>query len=137
MNSPLSNPTVVTGRSAHLARGPLLEPGYVVPAVITTTASSDFRSTLRRFPGPLVIDVVAAGRRRLATCGLVRAGVETDLSSSGDNLVTIPSPLRREVPGHPLQGPWCRPWPSPFGERLGSSCSAMTADRCNDAAGFT
>jgi hypothetical protein len=137
VNSPLSNPTVVAGRFAHLARGPSLEPGYVVPAVITTTASSDFRSTLRRFPGPLVIDVVAAGHRRLATCGLVLAGVETDLSSSEDNLLAIPSPLRREVPGHPLQDPWCRPWSSPFGERLDSSCSAMTADRCNDAAGFT
>jgi hypothetical protein len=82
-------------QGAHLARGSSLEPGYVVPAVITTTASSDFRSTLRRFPGTLVIDVVAAGHRRLATCGLVLAGVETDLSSSEDNRLASPSPLRR------------------------------------------
>ncbi len=131
------NPRVVTGRFAHLTRGPSLEPGYVVPVVITTTASSDFRSTLRRFPGPLVIDVVAAGHRRLATCGLVLAGVETDLSGSGDDLLAIPSPLRREVPGHPLQVPWCRPLSSPFGERLDSSSSAAWTDRRNDAAGFT
>jgi hypothetical protein len=137
VDSPWAIPRSSLVSFAHLARGSSLEPGYVVPVVITTTSSSDFRSTLRRFPGPLVIDVVAAGHRRLATCGLVLASVETDLSSSGDNLLAIPSPLRREVPGHPLQVPWCRPWSSPLGERLDSSCSAMTADRCNDAAGFT
>ena len=32
-----------------------------------------------------------------------RSGAEEDLSSSEDNLLAIPSPLRREVPGHPLQ----------------------------------
>jgi hypothetical protein len=50
-------------------------------------------------------------------------GVETDLSSSKDTLLTIPRPLRREVPRHPLQVLWCRPWPSPIGEGLGSSSS--------------
>ncbi len=49
-----------------------------------------------------------------------RPGAEEDLSSTGDNPLAIPRPLRREVPGHPLQDPWCRPWPSPLGNRLGS-----------------
>jgi len=53
-------------------------------------------------------------------------GVETDLSSSKDTLLTIPRPLRREVPRHPLQDLWCRPWPSPIGEGLGSSSSVRT-----------
>ena len=95
--------------------------GYVVPVVITTTTSSDFRSTLHRFPGPLVIGVDAAGNHELAVRGLSVPGVETDLSSSKDTLLTIPRPLRREVPRHPLQVLWCRPWPSPFGQGLGSS----------------
>jgi hypothetical protein len=35
--------------------------------------------------------------------------------------VAIPRPLRREVLGHRLQDQRCRPWPSPLGNRLGSS----------------
>jgi hypothetical protein len=123
VDSPRGNPTVVAGYVAHLARGPSLGPGYVVPVVITTTTSSDFRSTLHRFPGPLVISVDAAGADRLATRGLLHTGVETDLPSSKDTLLTIPCPLRREVHRHPLQDLWCRPWPSPIGEGLGSSSS--------------
>jgi len=46
---------------------------------------------------------------------------EEGLSSSEDNLLTIPSPLRREVLGHPLQDRGCFPWPSPLSDRLGSS----------------
>ena len=53
-------------------------------------------------------------------------GVETDLSSSKDTLLAIPRPLRRKVPKHPLQVLWCRPWPSPIGDRLGSSSSVRT-----------
>ena len=136
-DSTTGNPTVVAGCFAHLARGPSLGAGYVVPVVITTTTSSDFRSTLHRFPGPLVIGVDAAGHHELATRGLFVPGVETDLSSSKDTLLTIPRPLRREVLRHPLQDLWCRPWPSPIGEGLGSSLSARDTDRRNDAAGFT
>ena len=66
-----------------------------------------------------------------------RSGAEEDLSSSKDTLLTIPRPLRREILRHPLQALWCRPWPSPFGERLGSSSSVQRTDRRNDAAGFT
>ena len=66
-----------------------------------------------------------------------RSGAEEDLSSSKDTLLTIPRPLRREVLEHPLQALWCRPWPSPIGEGLGSSSSVQSTDRRNDAAGFT
>jgi hypothetical protein len=65
----------------------------------------------------------AAGYRQGCDPGR-RPGAEEDLSSSEDNPLAIPRPLRREVPGHPLQDPWCRPWPSPSGKGLGSSSSA-------------
>ncbi len=120
VRSPSGNPTVVTACSAHLATGPSLGPGCVVPVVITTTAPSDVRSTLHHFAGSLLIGFAAAGHRREATCGR-RAGVETDISSSEDNLLTIPRPLRREVLGHPLQDQRCFPWPSPYRNGLGSS----------------
>ena len=42
-----------------------------------------------------------------------QGGAEEGLSSSHDNLLTVPRPLRRRVLRHPLQGPWCLPWPSP------------------------
>jgi len=119
-NEPEGNPTIVTGCSAHLARGPSLGAGCVVPPVITTTAPSDFRSTLHHCAGPLLIGFTAAGHREVAIRGR-HAGVETEISSSEDNLLTIPRPLRREVLGHLLQVPRCCPWPSPFRYRLGSS----------------
>ena len=50
-------------------------------------------------------------------------GAEEDLSSSEDNPLTIPRPLRREVHEHRLQDQRCRPWPSPLRNRLGSSSS--------------
>ena len=120
MNSHQGNPTVVTACSAHLARGPSLGAGCVVPPVVTTTAPSDFRSTLHHFAGPLLIGFAAAGSPRWRL-GVFVSGVETDLSSSEDTLLAIPRPLRREVLGHPLQDPRCYPWPSPFSDRLGSS----------------
>src|ERR1019366_217922 len=54
-----------------------------------------------------------------------RPGAEEDLSSSKDTRLTIPRPLHREVHRHPLQVLWCRPWPSPLGNRLGSSSSVQ------------
>ena len=42
------------------------------------------------------------------------------LSSSHDNFLYVPLPLRRRVLRHPLQIPWCLPWPSPASYRLGS-----------------
>ena len=41
---------------------------------------------------------MAAGHHELAARDLLHAGVETDLSSSEDTLLTIPRPLRREIP---------------------------------------
>jgi hypothetical protein len=42
-----------------------------------------------------------------------RTGAEEGLSSSHDNHLDVPRPLRRRVPRHPLQVPKCLPWPSP------------------------
>ena len=49
-----------------------------------------------------------------------RTGTEEGLSSSYDNLLDVPRPLRRRVLRHPLQVPRCLPWPSPLlvGARL-------------------
>ena len=49
-----------------------------------------------------------------------RVGAEEGLSSSLDNLLTVPRPLRRRVHRHPLQDPGCLPWPSPNPHRLGT-----------------
>ena len=53
-----------------------------------------------------------------------RDGAEEGLPSSQDNRLTVPRPLRREVPPHPLQDPECVPWPSPYSGGLGSSLAA-------------
>jgi hypothetical protein len=53
------------------------------------------------------------------------------------NLLAVPRPLRRRVLGHPLQALRCRPWPSPFFDRLGSLLAAPMGREPNDAAGFT
>src|SRR5262249_39421588 len=50
-------------------------------------------------------------------------GAEEALSSSQDNRLTVPLPIRRGVLEHPLQDPWCCPWPSPSKCRLGSPLS--------------
>ncbi len=57
-------------------------------------------------------------------------GAEEGLSSSEDNLLAIPRPLRREVLRHPLQGLKCLPWPSPlaFDPPFG-----LTFERCPSA----
>jgi len=57
---------------------------------------------------------------RKACCSGRRPEAEEGLSSSEDNLLAIPRPLRREVLRHPLQDPRCLPWPSPFRNGLGS-----------------
>jgi hypothetical protein len=49
-----------------------------------------------------------------------QTGAEEALSSSQDNLLTVPRPIRRRVLEHPLQDPKCCPWPSPSKCRLGS-----------------
>jgi hypothetical protein len=77
----------------------------------------------------------ASGYRRELLPGPRGFGAEEALSSSHDNLPTVPRPLRRRVPWHPLQAPRCRPWPSPSEYRLGSLLAAC-AVILNDAAGF-
>jgi hypothetical protein len=67
----------------------------------------------------------ASGYRRELLPGPRRFGAEEALSSSHDTLLTIPRPLRRRVPWHPLQAPRCRPWPSPAEWRLGSLLAAV------------
>lgn|SRR6187401_2362990 len=47
-------------------------------------------------------------------------GAEEGLPSSQDNHLTVPRPLRRWVPRHPLPNPRCLPWPSPSRNRLGT-----------------
>src|SRR5439155_5268608 len=48
-------------------------------------------------------------------------GAEEALSSSQDNLLTVPRPLRREVPRHPLQDPDAVHGLHPLRHGLGSS----------------
>src|SRR4029453_5558249 len=57
-----------------------------------------------------------------------RLGAEEALSSSHDTPLTVPRPLRRRVPWHPLQAPRCRPWPSPLECRLGSLLARLRGD---------
>ena len=77
------------------------------------------------FPGSPVI-----GRHAPAPQG----GAEKALSSSHDTLLTVPRPLRRRVPRHPLHAPRCLPWPSP---RLVQARPPLDPFRANDgAAGF-
>jgi hypothetical protein len=80
--------------------------------------------------------------RDLATMGIKRRQLERrevrpspGAARSHDTPLTIPRPLRRRVPWHPLQVLWCRPWPSPLECRLGSLLAAR-AGIPNDAAGF-
>jgi hypothetical protein len=67
----------------------------------------------------------ASGYRRELLPEPRRFGAEEALSSSHDTLLTVPRPLRRRVPWHPLQAPRCRPWPSPAEWRLGSLLAAV------------
>src|SRR5215211_7752184 len=83
-----------------------------------TTTPSDCLSATRHFPA-------LAGYRRELLPGPRRFGAEEALSSSHDTPLTIPRPLRRRVPWHPLQALWCRPWPSPAEWRLGSLLAAV------------
>jgi hypothetical protein len=67
----------------------------------------------------------ASGYRRELLPEPRRFGAEEALSSSHDTPLTVPRPLRRRVPWHPLQAPRCRPWPSPAEWRLGSLLAAV------------
>ena len=72
----------------------------------------------RHFPGSPVID----GHAPRAAA----PGAEEALSSSHDNPLTVPRPLRRGVPRRPLQDPRRLPWPSPFHHGLGSPLVPLT-----------
>lgn len=63
-------------------------------------------------------------------------GAEEGLSSSQDNLLTVPHPLRRRVPRRPLQDQRRLPWPSPLCDRLGTLLAVLTDGMHHDAAGF-
>ena len=70
--------------------------------------------------------------------GRVPLGQPRRTSSFLVNLLTVPRPLRRGVPRHPLQDQECLPWPSPCECRLGSPLTPPEGrDTRNDAAGFT
>ena len=68
-----------------------------------------------------------------APAAIARLGAEEGLSSSQDNLLAVQRPLRRRVPGHPLQVPGCRPWPSPNINGLGSLLIRLSAGITDDA----
>jgi hypothetical protein len=55
-----------------------------------------------------------------------RDRAEEGLPSSQNNSLTVPRPIHREVPPHPLQDSGCVPWPSPCSRGLGSSLTALT-----------
>lgn len=80
--------------------------------------------TLKRYCDPLRLPLDrpplpgVTGYRR--TCfPAPRDGVEEALSSSQDNLPTVPHPLRRRILKYPLQALRYRPWPSPIIQGLG------------------
>jgi len=116
-----------------MKQGPFARAGLCCPTAATaTTAPSDSLWAAVHFPGPPVI-----GRRCFPDR---RPGAQEGLSSSQDNLPTVPRPLRRGVLEHPPQEPGCRPWPSPSRHGLGSPLthprSPGRRDEYHDAAGF-
>src|SRR5215211_4182491 len=108
----------------------VLPSGRVVLSRVLKRYYDPLRLPLGRPPLP-----GASGYRRELLPEPRRFGAEEALSSSHDTLLTVPRPLRRRVPWHPLQAPRCRPWPSPSEYRLGSLLAAC-AVILNDAAGF-
>src|SRR5215211_3764827 len=112
-----------------MKQGPFPPAGLCCPRPSSgTTTPSDSLVAACHFP-------TLAGYRQALLPEPRRLGATEGLSSSHDNLPTVPRPLRRRVPWHPLQAPRCRPWPSPSEYRLGSLLAAC-AVILNDAAGF-
>ena len=87
-------------------------------ALWTAFPSSDYYDPLRLPSGRLPLPGFAGYRQHMLPGR--RPGAGEALSSSQDNLVTVPRPIRRRVHEHQLQDQWCRPWPSPLKCRLGS-----------------
>jgi hypothetical protein len=112
-----------------MKQGPFPSAGLCCPVPSGgTTTPSDSLVAACHFPA-------LTGYRQALLPEPRRLGATEGLSSSHDNLPTVPRPLRRRVPWHPLQAPRCRPWPSPSEYRLGSLLAAC-AVILNDAAGF-
>src|SRR5215831_11208936 len=97
-------------------------------AVNAPMTPSDCLLTTCHFPAALVID-----RHCFPS---PQNGAKEALSSSHDNLLTVPRPIRREVLQYPLQDLRHRPWPSPGTHRLGSSLGPHTTGIFHDVAGF-
>ena|SRR5579875_2418664 len=76
-------------------------------------APSDFLSAAIPLPG-------CSGYRQASLPATRRGGAEEDLPISEDNLLAVPSPLRRRAHQCPLPDPRHLPWPSPLHQRLGS-----------------
>ena len=76
-------------------------------------APSDFLSAAVPLPG-------CSGYRQASLPATHRGGAEEDLPISEDNLLAVPSPLRRRAHRCPLPDPRHLPWPSPPHQRLGS-----------------
>jgi hypothetical protein len=80
--------------------------------------------TLKRYYDPLRLPLDhpplpgSTGYRRISF-PFPQDGAEEALSSSQDNLPTVPNPLRRRILRYPLQDLRYRPWPSPITQRLG------------------
>ena len=97
-------------RRASMKQGPFAPDGLCCPAArsLLRPPPTPSRAAVH-FPGSPVIGRRASRRRR--------PGAEEGLSSSQDNLLTVPRPLRRGVLRRPLQVPRRLPWPSPVGRR--------------------
>lgn len=78
--------------------------------------------TASRLPDPFPGSPVIGGHAPPAA----DPGVKEALSSSHDNLLTVPRPPRRRVLRHPLQDRRWLPWPSPFHQGLGSLLFLLT-----------
>ena|SRR5487761_680487 len=84
------------------------------------SAQPDGRATHGQPVTLLGTSLPPVGRRDSTPVTTAHPGAEEGLSSSHDNRVTIPSPIRRGVLRYPLQDLWHLPWPSPCANGLGS-----------------
>ena len=116
-------------RRASMKQGPFAQGRLCCPARRHYYDPLRLPLGCRPFPGVQpVIDRHAPDPRRV--------GAEEGLSSSLDNLLTVPRPLRRRVHRHPLQDPGCLPWPSPNPHRLGTLSFPPHGRSLDDAADF-
>jgi hypothetical protein len=94
-------------------------------------------SLLRPPPTPSRLPTTSPSRAyRSARYPSAADRAEEGLPSSQDNPLTVPRPLRREVPQRPLQDQERLPWPSPIRDRFGSSFTRPKTRLPIDVAGF-